>query len=72
MLRKGYDLFNHYGPTECTVDAVTCKCEPASNNLGRPIANTEVYVIDSDNELQMFGAVGELCISGAGMSGVFP
>ena len=68
MLRKGYDLFNHYGPTECTVDAVTCKCEPASNNLGRPIANTEVYVIDSDNELQMFGAVGELCISGAGMS----
>ncbi len=69
ILAKGYHLFNHYGPTECTVDAVACQCEPDSNDLGRPIANTEVYIIDEDKQLQTFGVAGELCIAGAGMSG---
>ncbi len=68
ILKKGYNLFNHYGPTEFTVDAISCRCTLDSNYLGYPIANTEAFIIDKNNNLQTFGIAGELCISGAGMS----
>jgi fengycin family lipopeptide synthetase D len=68
ILNKGYNLFNHYGPTEFTVDAISCRCILDSNYLGYPIANTEVFIIDKNNNLQTFGIAGELCISGVGIS----
>jgi amino acid adenylation domain-containing protein len=44
-------LVNHYGPTECTVVATTATIEPGGASgtappIGRPIANTEVFVLD--------------------------
>jgi amino acid adenylation domain-containing protein len=59
------DFFNVYGPTECTVDAtvgpVLGSIQPA---LGRPIANTHIYVLDERLNLAPVGVPGELCIGG--------
>lgn len=68
ILKKGYALYNHYGPTEFTVDAVTCRCEEQHNHLGYPIAGTQAFILDEDEKLQVFGAVGELCLSGIGIA----
>ncbi|MFS0723484.1 amino acid adenylation domain-containing protein [Paenibacillus sp. 1P07SE] len=68
-------IVNAYGPTECTVDAVMNILEPGavihaalSVAIGRPIANTEVYVLDDGLRLCPQGAAGELCIGGIGLA----
>jgi amino acid adenylation domain-containing protein/non-ribosomal peptide synthase protein (TIGR01720 family) len=67
-------IVNGYGPTESTT--FTC-CygiprelpdELTSIPIGRPIANTRVYVVDSRFELQAPGVPGELCIGGDGLA----
>ena len=62
-------LSNMYGPTETTiwssVDTVTAG-QPVS--IGRPIANTQLYVLDADRELVPQGAPGELYIAGDGVA----
>jgi len=68
LLREGYQLFNHYGPTETTVEALTSKCSAQKVNLGTPIANTRIYILDSQNHLQPVGVPGELYIGGDGVS----
>lgn len=68
ILQKGYNLYNNYGPTEFTVDAIACKCELSHNDLGYPIANTEAYIMTEKDKLQVLGAQGELCLAGAGIS----
>lgn len=68
IIAKGYRLFNHYGPTEITVDAITFECTDGRVKLGKPISNTKVYVLNSDNKLNAIGIPGELCISGAGLA----
>ncbi len=64
---KDFTLMNLYGPTECTV-AVTHY--PVTENIkhmriGRPMARTKLYVVDSAGRLQAPGAQGELLIAGA-------
>jgi amino acid adenylation domain-containing protein len=65
-------LYNQYGPTETTVDSTFHLCAPADGAdtvpIGRPVANTTVYVLDADLELAPEGTVGELCIGGAGLA----
>ena len=69
-------IMNHYGPTETTVGCLTFDVEELRNSsvnaatvpIGRPIANTHAYVIDNYGRLVPFGAVGELCIGGAGVA----
>ncbi len=70
ILEKGYELHNHYGPTEITVDAITGKCLPGEEPvvLGHPIANTACLILDKDFRLTPIGVAGELCISGAGVA----
>jgi surfactin family lipopeptide synthetase A len=68
LISKGYRLYNHYGPTEITVDALTCKCTEGKVTLGGPIANTHCYILNKYHELLPIGAAGELCISGAGVA----
>jgi amino acid adenylation domain-containing protein len=68
LLQEGYQLFNHYGPTETTVEALTSKCSAHKVNLGTPIANTRIYILDSQNHLQPVGVPGELYIGGDGVS----
>jgi amino acid adenylation domain-containing protein len=69
------EIYNHYGPTETTVGVIshhlivdTAKEFTAAAPLGRPIPNTEAYVLDSRQRLTPVGVVGELYIGGAGVS----
>ncbi|UVK49252.1 amino acid adenylation domain-containing protein (plasmid) [Mesorhizobium sp. AR07] len=65
-------VINAYGPTETTVCATTWTC-PADFDgsivpIGRPIANTRVYLLNGHGALVPFGAVGELYVGGAGVA----
>jgi pristinamycin I synthase 3 and 4 len=66
------ELFNEYGPTEGTVWASWHRCvHPLGRHsvpIGRPIANTRVYILDARGEAVPMGIVGELHIGGAGVA----
>ena len=69
-------LYNEYGPTEAsvwsTVYLVPPKLTPGSIPIGRPIANTQIYLLDIDLKPVPTGAVGEIYIGGDGVaSGYF-
>jgi acyl carrier protein len=65
----GVESFNVYGPTECTVDCTWISVrESASATIGRPIANTQCFILDENLQLAPQGAIGELCVGGAGLS----
>jgi amino acid adenylation domain-containing protein len=66
-------LVNHYGPTENTVVTtwalVAAGIETdAAPPIGRPIANTQIYLLDSDLQLVPIGVTGELHIGGDGLA----
>jgi non-ribosomal peptide synthetase component F len=63
-------LQNEYGPTEATI-AVTHldHLNKESNGvIGKPIDNTEIFILGKYNELLPLGVIGELCVSGVGLS----
>jgi amino acid adenylation domain-containing protein len=64
------ELYNLYGPTEATIDATSWQCAPGqtSVHIGRPIANTQVYILDSTLEPVALGVAGELYLGGAGLA----
>ena len=70
--RTGYrpQLINAYGPTETTVTATIAHLNEknASPNIGRPIANTQAYIVDTQGWPVPIGIAGELWISGDGVS----
>jgi amino acid adenylation domain-containing protein/non-ribosomal peptide synthase protein (TIGR01720 family) len=68
LLEKGYTLYNQYGPTETTIDALAGQCSGKPVTLGKPIANTACYITGSDNNLLPPGVPGELSIAGAGVT----
>ncbi|NOQ26502.1 MAG: amino acid adenylation domain-containing protein, partial [Bacteroidales bacterium] len=66
-------LVNLYGPTEATVDVTYFNCNSKdqynSIPIGKPIANTQVCILNTTNrQLQAIGIIGELCLSGVGLS----
>ena len=66
---KKLRIFNMYGPTETTVwSSVKEMTDSQKVSLGDPIANTQLYICDQNNELQPPELTGELCISGAGLA----
>jgi amino acid adenylation domain-containing protein len=70
LLATGLELWNMYGPTETTVWS-TCHrvgLEDATIRIGRPIANTQVHVVDARLRDVPVGVTGELCIAGAGVT----
>ncbi|MGP1676234.1 MAG: amino acid adenylation domain-containing protein [Burkholderiales bacterium] len=66
------ELHNLYGPTEASVDVSYWRCDAAADfrtvPIGRPIANTRLYVLDANLNACPVGAVGELYISGVGLA----
>jgi amino acid adenylation domain-containing protein len=63
------ELWNLYGPTETTVWSSVAKIDDASKlSIGRPIANTQLYVLGPNQELLPVGVVGELWIGGSGVA----
>jgi amino acid adenylation domain-containing protein len=69
LLERAGEVWNLYGPTETTVwstaerltrgDAIT---------IGRPIANTHIYVVDTGHQLVPVGVAGEVWIGGEGVA----
>lgn len=63
------ELWNMYGPTETTVWSTCCELKPGvATSIGRPIDNTEVYVLDRNRQLVGVGVCGELYIAGQGLA----
>ncbi|MBG1265935.1 non-ribosomal peptide synthetase [Nostoc sp. WHI] len=66
----GRNFFNAYGPTETTVCAAIAKCtkDDEKISIGRPIANTQIYILDSYLQPVPIGVPGELHIAGVGLA----
>ncbi|MBL6449613.1 amino acid adenylation domain-containing protein [Fulvivirga sp. 29W222] len=61
--------YNSYGPTEASVCASMYTGDiPRIVPIGKPVGNMKLYVLSDDFQLQPPGVVGELCISGPGLS----
>ena len=71
-LTSGARLFNEYGPTEGTVWSVVFDChEPYTGNkvpIGRPIENTQIYLLDEHQNPVPIGVPGEMYQGGAGVA----
>jgi acyl-coenzyme A synthetase/AMP-(fatty) acid ligase/acyl carrier protein len=69
-------ILNHYGPTETTIGSLTFPVtessldatESATVPIGKPIANTVVYILDGNLKPVPIGVPGEICIGGAGVA----
>lgn len=70
LLEGGAELWDLYGPTETTIWSVIGRIESTSGPvpIGRPVENTQVYVVDGLGEPVPIGVAGELWIGGAGVA----
>lgn len=70
LLPRVSELWNLYGPTETTVWSTLERVapSPASITIGRPIANTQVYILSAEGQIQPPGVPGELWIGGDGVA----
>src|SRR6185312_10779784 len=66
----GFNFVNHYGPTESSVVTTSGEIAPEEEtpSIGRPIANTKVYVLDQQLQPVPIGVTGELYIGGNGLA----
>ncbi len=62
---KNIRLINSYGPTETTIIATWSE---TAATIGRPVANTQVYILNRRLQPQPPGVPGELCIGGSGVA----
>ena len=66
---KKIKLYNYYGPTEACVYATGKKIiVDEVKQIGKPIDNAEVYILDKNNSPAPIGVIGELHIGGAGLA----
>ena len=68
LLERGAELWNLYGPTETTIWSTVQRLTPGSVTIGRPIANTQTYVLDRHLQPMPIGVPGELYIAGDGLA----
>jgi amino acid adenylation domain-containing protein len=66
------ELHNLYGPTEAAIDVTYWQCQADTNlttvPIGRPIANTQIYILDKHLQPLPIGVSGELYIGGVGVA----
>jgi amino acid adenylation domain-containing protein len=68
-----FRVFNNYGPTECTVVTTSVQVWPNAYPehppaIGRPISNTQIYILDAHLNPVPVGVVGEIYIGGDGVA----
>jgi amino acid adenylation domain-containing protein len=71
LLDGGVRLLNVYGPTEATIWATAAEIVPPVGHpvdIGRPIANLRVHLLDEAGQPQPPGLPGELCLAGVGLA----
>ena len=70
--RMNAELHNLYGPTEAAVDVTYWACRPDCEQsivpIGRPISNTQIYIVDANLHPVPIGVAGELHIGGIGLA----
>ncbi len=64
------EFWNLYGPTETTIWSTVARVRPGLTEvpLGKPIANTRIYVLDANGEPTLPGLIGEIWIGGDGVA----
>jgi amino acid adenylation domain-containing protein len=70
LVPLGREVWNLYGPTEATIWSTIWRVEAGEGPvlIGRPIGNTQVYVLDAANRPVPLGVPGELWIAGDGLA----
>jgi amino acid adenylation domain-containing protein len=71
LLKNSHRLWNVYGPTETTIWSSAYLIQTVSNalvSIGKPIANTHIYILDTQKQPLPPGIPGELCIAGHGLA----
>jgi amino acid adenylation domain-containing protein len=71
-LHGDVELHNLYGPTETSIDVTAWACAGGESSssvpIGRPIANTQIYLLDPNDNPVPVGVPGELYIGGVGLA----
>lgn len=67
--KLGGNLINVYGPTEATIWSAYSKVESPESiiPIGKPIANTQIFILDQNQRPVPAGVKGEICIGGDGV-----
>ena len=70
LLERSYSVWNVYGPTETTIWSTAKKIDSSDKmvSIGRPIANTEIFILDSHLQPVPIGVPSELYIGGSGVT----
>jgi amino acid adenylation domain-containing protein len=65
-----FEIVNEYGVTECSVLSTLHRRQERDKHIsiGQPIANTGIFILDSNLQLLPIGVYGELCVSGHGLA----
>ncbi|OVZ88950.1 peptide synthetase [Yersinia frederiksenii] len=63
------ELYNMYGPAECTVTALCARLKPNETvNIGNPISQMRAWILDEQGAPCPIGTAGELCLTGIGLA----
>ncbi|WP_366921436.1 amino acid adenylation domain-containing protein [Pseudoalteromonas maricaloris] len=74
VIGENTECFNLYGQTESVIDASYCRAtelvlaDVDTVPVGQPLANTGLYVLNEQQQLQPYGVAGELCVGGKGLA----
>lgn len=70
LIKRCEVLYNMYGPTETTIFSTGTRINPEDKiiTIGKPIYNTQVYILDKNQNLSAEGSSGEIYIGGKGLS----